>query len=125
MPKTCHLPLLRSVQRDEWPNIVKPNDSRLNIMVSKYEVISSRLNIVESHFCDDGFNGISHSRNKINRSQIFSGFCNVNFSRFNSSASTDHSHLKARFSGPPKHFTPCLNVIWPMTLRVALAAFQL
>ena len=34
---------------------------------------------VESHFCGNGFNGILHLRNKINRSQIFSGCHNVIF----------------------------------------------
>ena len=34
---------------------------------------------VESHFCGNGFNGILHLRNKINRSQIFSSCHNVIF----------------------------------------------
>ena len=34
---------------------------------------------VESHFCGNGFNGILHLRNKIDRSQIFPGCRNVMF----------------------------------------------
>ena len=94
----------------------------LNYLYKSHYLVPSST--VESHFYGNGSNGISHLRNRIDGSQIFSGFYNVNFSRFNGSAFTEYSHLKALFSSPAKYFTPCLVVIWSLTLRGALAAFQ-